>query len=125
MEQRTTPNLPSQDLLATSAFYAPFGFTERFHSEGWLILARDRDLVLEFFPWPAVDPVTSIASCCVRVADADALHQDFRAARADLPATGIPRLTAPETKPWGLREFALVDLDGNLLRCLSPVSGTP
>ncbi len=32
------------------------------------------------------------------------------------PKQGIPRMDAIENKPWGLREFALVDEDGNLLR---------
>ena len=33
-----------------------------------------------------------------------------------LAAEGIPRVTAPEDKPWGMREFALVDPSGNLIR---------
>jgi ribosomal protein S18 acetylase RimI-like enzyme len=33
-----------------------------------------------------------------------------------LQSKGIPRMEALEDKPWGLREFALVDVDGNLLR---------
>jgi hypothetical protein len=36
-----------------------------------------------------------------------------------LPADGIPRITAPADQAGGLRMFALVDLDGSLLRCLS------
>jgi hypothetical protein len=28
----------------------------------------------------------------------------------------IPRLTAPIDQPWGMREFALVDPSGNLVR---------
>ena len=29
---------------------------------------------------------------------------------------GVPRLEPLEEKPWGLREFAVIDPDGNLLR---------
>jgi hypothetical protein len=33
-----------------------------------------------------------------------------------LPKRGIPRMDAIENKPWGMREFAVFDEDGNLLR---------
>jgi hypothetical protein len=33
-----------------------------------------------------------------------------------MPLRGIPRMDAIENKPWGMREFAIVDEDGNLLR---------
>jgi hypothetical protein len=35
---------------------------------------------------------------------------------ASLPLRGIPRMDAIENKSWGMREFAIVDEDGNLLR---------
>jgi len=48
------------------------------------------------------------------VADVNALSRAFAAAA--LPGAGIPRLDAVADKPWGMREFAVVDPDGNLLR---------
>jgi hypothetical protein len=33
-----------------------------------------------------------------------------------LPRKGIPRQDVLEDKPWGMREFAIVDPNGNLLR---------
>jgi catechol 2,3-dioxygenase-like lactoylglutathione lyase family enzyme len=123
MPDRATPNLPSRDLAATSRFYARLGFRESFRNDGWLILERG-PVQLEFFLHAALDPLANIASCCIRVADASALHAAFAA--ADLPpsAHAMPRLTAPADRPWGFREFALVDPDGNLLRCLAPLGGT-
>ena len=118
MGDRVTPNLPSRDLMRTSEFYARLGFEERFRDDGWLILVRG-PLEIEFFPWPGCDPLTSTASCCIRVSDVDALFEAF--ARAELPTAGVPRLTAPANRPWGLREFALVDPDGSLVRCLGPM----
>ena len=56
-----------------------------------------------------------IAGCYVYVEDADALFAEFLA--ASLPSDGIPRLQGPPNdSDYGLREFALVDPDGNLLR---------
>jgi hypothetical protein len=48
------------------------------------------------------------------VKDADRLHGELTALR--LPREGIPRLTSIEDKPWGMREFVLVDPSGNLVR---------
>ena len=49
-----------------------------------------------------------------RVLDAESIYRAF--ALAELPRRGIPRLDALEDKPWGMREFAMVDPDGNLIR---------
>ena len=38
---------------------------------------------------------------------------------------GLPRMDTIEDRPWGMREFVIVDEDGNLLRigqALSPFS---
>lgn len=116
---RATPNLPSRDFAATAAFYARLGFDEVFRDDGWMILARGA-LQLEFFPHATLDPRANYAGSCLRVDDARALHAAFAA--AGLPERGIPRLTPPVDEPWGFRMFALVDLDGNLLRGLEPLS---
>ena len=120
MADRATPNLPSRDLAATSQFYARLGFRETFRDEGWLILERG-PLQIEFFPWPDHNPKKHLASCCLRVADLDLLHQAFSAVGLPTTGRGVPRITAPVDQPGGLREFVVVDPDGNLLRCLSPL----
>ena len=117
MTDRVTPTLPSRDLAATSAFYARLGFRELFRDAGWLIVARG-PLQLEFFPHPTLDPRANYGGCCLRVGDAQALHDAFGAAGLPADPHGIPRLTPPRPQPWGFREFALVDPDGNLLRGL-------
>jgi aminoglycoside 6'-N-acetyltransferase I len=122
MPDRSTPNLPSRDLVATSAFYARLGFRETFRDEGWLILERG-SIQLEFFPRNDLDPRKNIASCCIRVSDAAALHEAFQSARLPTSGRGVPRITSPMDQPWGLTEFVVVDPDGNVLRCISPLPG--
>ncbi|MBK8976305.1 MAG: VOC family protein [Planctomycetes bacterium] len=109
------PTLPSRSLPATVTFYERLGFTGRLLGVGdsYAVLTRG-SIELHFFTHPALRPAESIAGCYIRVADADALFAAFRTAA--LPATGIPRLDAIGDKPWGMREFAVVDEDGNLLR---------
>ena len=115
MVDRATPNLPSRDLDATTAFYAALGFEAAYHDPGWLILKRGT-LMLEFFRDPGMDPALTAASCCLRVDDVDALYAVCL--DAGLPEThlGWPRLHPPRLEDSGLRIGALVDADGNLLR---------
>ena len=121
MADRATPNLPSRDLVATSQFYARLGFRETFRDEGWLIVERG-PLQIEFFPSAKQSPRQNIASCCIRVSDLDRLHEAFIGAGLPTSNRDVPRISSPVDQPWGFREFAVVDPDGNLLRCLSPLA---
>jgi hypothetical protein len=115
LPDRITANLPAIDFEATEAFYTKLGFETVFADSGWMILARG-PLEIELFPYPDLDPSQSSFSACVRVADLDGLYTDWLA--AGLPGAGIPRMTPPKLEPFGLRMFALVDLNGSLLRCI-------
>jgi catechol 2,3-dioxygenase-like lactoylglutathione lyase family enzyme len=114
------PILPSRDLPATSAFYERLGFEERGLWPGEYLIVMRREAGLHFFHSPSLDPYRSDAGCYLYVDDADSLHAEFSS--LSLPSDGIPRLHgAPVDTDYGLREFALVDPDGNLLRIGSPV----
>lgn len=115
MADRITANLPAIDFDQTEAFYAKLGFETGFKDDGWMILNRG-SLEIEFFPHPELNPSESWFSACVRVADLDGVFADFLA--VGLPGFSIPRLTAPALEPFGMRMFALVDLNGSLLRCI-------
>lgn len=110
------PILPCRDLAEMRAFYAKLGFKPWFGDRApwqYEIVSRG-DLVVHFFPDPDLDPYKSYSGCYWRVRDAAALYAEF--ARLGLPSEGIPRLTPPEDKPWGMHEFNLVDPSGNLVR---------
>jgi catechol 2,3-dioxygenase-like lactoylglutathione lyase family enzyme len=113
------PILPSRDLSATADFYSRLGFEQTgIWPDEYLIVMRN-EVGLHFFFAPDTDPWTSVAGCYVYVSDADSLFAEF--SRLGLPGEGIPRLHgAPQDSDYGLREFALVDPDGNLLRIGSP-----
>jgi catechol 2,3-dioxygenase-like lactoylglutathione lyase family enzyme len=116
MDVTTIPILPCRDLDELLLFYGPLGFVLEFEQtepDVYAIL-RLEEAEIHFFGYPGVDPATSIAGCYVRVSDADALYAAW--SRLGLPAKGIPRLDAIADKPWGLREFAVVDPAGNLIR---------
>ena len=63
-----------------------------------------------------LDPEASTSGCYLYVEDADELHAIW----SDADVEG--RFTEPEDTPYGLREFAHIDPDGNLLRVGSPSS---
>lgn len=111
MTSRTVPVWPSRDIDATADTYARLGFTvglRQVDPEPYLILRRE-DVELHFFCVPHLDPGHNHAMAYLEVDDADALHDTWSAA-------GLHRVTPVEDKPWGLREFAFVDDDGNLMR---------
>jgi catechol 2,3-dioxygenase-like lactoylglutathione lyase family enzyme len=114
-KDRAIPILPSRSLANTLKFYRCLGFDGEILGENndYAILARG-DLELHFFLHTELLPAQSWAGCYLRVVDVEALYTVFFAAR--LPESGIPRIDTLGDKPWGMREFAIVDEDGNLLR---------
>ena len=114
---RATPNLPSRDFAATSAFYGRLGFTEAYRDAGWMILDRG-GITLEFFPYPDLDPAVSSFGACLRLTDVDGFHAICAAAGVPDTRKGWPRLHPPVREAWGGRVGALVDPDGSLLRLI-------
>ena len=109
------PTLPCRSVGATTDFYRRLGFEGGAHAfnPDYAIFTRGA-IELHFFTHRDLVPAQSWAGCYIRVLDVQALHDACAAAR--LPDAGIPRMDRLEDKPWGLREFAVVDPDGNLLR---------
>ena len=114
--ERPEPILPARNLDETRAFYRKLGFTAWFDGRGpweYEIMSRG-NLVVHFFAESGLTPAQNESCCYWRVTDADRFYQEF--APLNLPAEGIPRLTAPVDEPWGMREFTFVDPSGNRVR---------
>ena len=125
---QTIPALPVRDAAAAVEFYrGRLGFDVLHHDGGFAVLARD-DAVLHL--WEASDetwreresldrPVRSgaesfiagTASCRIETAGVDDLYVEL--AQADV-LHPVSRDGVSETD-YGTREFATVDLDGNLV----------
>ena len=116
------PTLPCRSVTATVAFYRRLGFEGGAHEADarYAILHRG-PIELHFFTHEELVPAESSAGCYLRVSDVEAMHRAF--ASAHLPSAGLPRMDALEHKPWGMREFAVVDPDGNLLRIGQVIGG--
>jgi catechol 2,3-dioxygenase-like lactoylglutathione lyase family enzyme len=122
MPEFAVPIMPSKDLDATLAFYARLGFENAGSAPSdfnYLIIRRG-SVQLHFYGDADVDPLTTSSSCYVFVDDADALYDAWNAIGVPTdPSTGS-RLQPPVDTDYGMREFALVDPSGNLVRVGSP-----
>jgi hypothetical protein len=116
MQQSDTaiPILPSRSLNDTLTFYRRLGFDGKIHSYGDYAILTRGTVELHFFTHRDLCPAESFAGCYIRVSDVASVYRAF--ASAQLPRSGIPRQNVLEDKPWGMREFAIVDSDGNLIR---------
>jgi catechol 2,3-dioxygenase-like lactoylglutathione lyase family enzyme len=109
------PIMPCHDMPGVIAFYHRLGFVLMgdWYAMGYAILRRGA-VEIHLFRHLAHQPEAALSGCYVRVADADRLYDDW--SRLGLADHGIPRLVPPENKSWGMREFAIVDPSGNLMR---------
>ena len=106
------PKLPMRDKAITCAYYLDqLGFTV-FGSadhDGYLMLERD-GFQLHLFEFKALDPKANYGQVYIRTDDIDGLHSSFLDHGVAIHPNG-----ALQRKPWGQREFALLDPDNNLL----------
>jgi catechol 2,3-dioxygenase-like lactoylglutathione lyase family enzyme len=126
--RRTIPALPVRDVRAAVAFYRDhFGFGAPHETDDFAVIVRD---LAELHLWGATDaswqtrddvlqkPVCSGAesfiagtvSCRIEVTDVDALFEEL--SPRDVLHPVAKEVAATD---FGTREFATLDLDGNLL----------
>lgn len=107
--QSLTPTLPVRDVHASLAWYRDaLGCEIAWTWDDGRFAAVFHGETVEIFlslTAGAAAPVT----CYVRVADADRLHALYR-------ERGVSVVEPLESKPWGMREFAVRDPDGHVLR---------
>jgi predicted enzyme related to lactoylglutathione lyase len=100
------PELPLTDVPAGVAYYRDvLGFTVNYAQHDIGVMDRDKVRLLLV---ARTERHTGIGSCYFYVHDADALH-------AELVSRGANVQGEPVSQPWGLREFKVLDLEGNQL----------
>lgn len=104
------PKLPMRDPATTRAYYVDqLGFKIEGEYENYLIVKRD-GVELHFFLYGDLDPRENYGQVYIRVNGIDALHDTWSTQGVRIHPNG-----ALSDKPWGQREFALLDPDHNLL----------
>ena len=103
------PKLLTRDLARTADYYSQhLGFEIVSLYADYLIVRRG-EVWLHFGLVPDVDPKTNMCSTYVYVRGVDTLYEQCK-------AEGILRQNAwLADRPYGVRDFSLIDPDGNLL----------
>lgn len=106
------PKLPMRDKAVTIDYYVnKLGF-QTFGDkdfDGYLMVHKD-NIQIHFFDFKDLDPKENYGQVYIRTNDIDKLYQTLLDSKVSIHPNG-----KLETKPWGQREFSLLDPDNNLL----------
>lgn len=101
-----------RDKTATKSFYVnKLGF-QNFGSadfDGYLMVEKD-NIQIHFFEFKELDPKSNYGQVYIRTTDIDNLYQSLLDNKVNIHSGGTLQI-----KPWGQKEFALLDPDNNLL----------
>ena len=113
------PVLPSLEMSRTIAFYEKkLGFQVVFQDGGTYAILRKDHILLHF--WLCDLPiVVENSGCYIRVSRIEVLYEEYRARNIIHPNAKL------ETKPWGMKQFAILDEDGNLITFGEPLENQP
>lgn len=105
------PKLPMRDKAATKEFFInKLGFVQCGGDfEGYLMVEKDK-IEIHFFEFRELDPKENYGQIYIRTDDIDGLYESFQANRVNIHPNG-----ALQNKPWGQKEFSILDPDNNLL----------
>ena len=106
------PKLPMRNKAATEQYYTEkLGFQNvgTADYDGYLILEKD-NIEIHFFEFKTLNPTENYGQVYIRTNDIDALFQAFLAKNVSIHPAGHL-----QQKPWGQKEFSLLDPDHNLL----------
>ena len=104
--RRVMPEIPLSNVAAGITYYRDvLGFEVNYHQQDLGVMDRDGQRVLLIARTPEH---SGIGSCMFYVADADALYAELVEKGANAPGK-------PVSQPWGLREFRILDPEGNRL----------
>ncbi|WP_299112252.1 VOC family protein [uncultured Winogradskyella sp.] len=104
------PKLPMRDKSVTRNYYVnKLGFKELGDYDGYLMVEKD-NIEIHFFEFKQLDPKENYGMVYIRTDKIDGLYKFMLENKIEIHPNG-----PLENKPWGQREFALLDPDNNLL----------
>lgn len=106
------PKLPMRDKERTRDYYiGKLGFHEMGKEDyaGYLMIGKD-GIELHFFEFRELDPKENYGQVYIRTSDIDKLYQSLQSNGVEIHPNAPLQL-----KPWGQKEFSLLDPDNNLL----------
>ncbi len=106
------PKLPMRNKAVTRDFYlGKLGFQQFGHMDydGYLMVQKD-NIQLHFFEFADLDPAENYGGVYIRTDDIEELYRSMLDKELSIHPAGHL-----ESKPWGQKEFAMLDPDNNLL----------
>lgn len=105
------PKLPMRDKGATRDYYTRLGFRETGSTEFKEYLMVEKEQVqIHFFEFKGLDPGENYGQVYIRTDDIEGLYKFMEEKKISIHPAGHL-----QAKPWGQREFSLLDPDNNLL----------
>jgi len=106
------PKLPMRDKSVTRAYYSSrLGFkvfgSENF--DGYLMMEKDQ-IQIHFFEFKELEPKKNYGQVYIRTDNIDEFYNSLLQNKTEIHPNG-----KLETKPWGQKEFSVLDPDNNLL----------
>ena len=106
------PKIPMRNKATTKDFYLnKLGFKEFGNAdhEGYLMVHKD-NIQIHFFEFKELDPKENYGQVYIRTDDIDKLYQSMQDKKLIIHPAGQLQI-----KPWGQKEFSMLDPDNNLL----------
>lgn len=106
------PKLPMRSKAATKDFYIKqLGFTDigTADFEGYLLVKKE-NVEIHFFEFKGLDPKENYGQVYIRCNDIETVYKSMLDNNNSIHPAGHL-----QTKPWGQKEFAMLDPDNNLL----------
>jgi catechol 2,3-dioxygenase-like lactoylglutathione lyase family enzyme len=106
------PKLPMRDKTATKDFYINqlgFHMFGNADYEGYLMVEKD-NIQIHFFEFKELNPLENYGQVYIRTSNIEALYEQMKQTKAGIHPNGHL-----QTKPWGQKEFSMLDPDHNLL----------
>jgi hypothetical protein len=104
------PKLPMRDKGVTRDFYVnQLGFVEIGDYDGYLMVKKE-NIEIHFFEFKTLNPKENYGQVYILTDAIDQLYQSLLNNKVSIHPNG-----KLEIKPWGQKEFALLDPDNNLL----------
>ena len=104
------PKLPMRNKALTKAFYLnKLSFKELGDYGDYLLVGKD-NIEIHFFEYKELNPKENYGQVYIRTDDIETLYKALVDNKTDIHPNGHL-----QSKPWGQKEFALLDPDNNLL----------
>jgi hypothetical protein len=106
------PKLPMRNKAATKEFYInQLGFVDcgAEDYDGYLMVEKDQ-IEIHFFEFKELNPKENYGQVYIRTSNIEELYEQMKQTKAGIHPNGHL-----QTKPWGQKEFSMLDPDNNLL----------